>query len=175
MNLRFLAPALPLCLLVGCSSQEDQAGTNGANLSAPIVGNEAGPVGNGNESTGNASAAPAGTEASGEAEDRDKIPLAMRGRWGLVAADCTSTHGDAKGLLEISGTALTFFESRGTLKGFIEWAPARIRADFDFLGEGMSWRREMALDLKDGGRTLIRTEYGEDAAPAPLSYRRCPA
>ena len=175
MNLRFLAPALPLCLLVGCSPQGDRATDNESDLSAPILGNENGPAGEGSEGVSGTSGQAGGAGTAGETESTDKIPLAMRGRWGLVPADCTSRHGDAKGLLEISGTTLTFFESRGTLRDFIEWAPDRVRADFDFSGEGMSWRREMALDLKDGGASLTRTEYGEDAAATPFTYHRCQA
>ena len=34
------------------------------------------------------------------------IPAAIRGRWGLTPADCTSTRGDAKGLLEIGPDTL---------------------------------------------------------------------
>lgn len=173
MNLRFLAPVLPLCLLAACSQQEDQPAGNQSDLSAPILGNEDVPVDEGSEAANEAIPAE-GTGTAGEAEDTDALPQAMRGRWGLVAADCTSRHGDAKGLLEISGTTLTFYESRATLKDFIQWSPDRIRADFDFTGEGMNWRREMALNLRDGGKTLVRTEYGEDAMPGALSYRRCP-
>src|SRR5918996_4286908 len=31
-----------------------------------------------------------------------KIPASLHGRWGLTPGDCTSTRGDAKGLLVIS-------------------------------------------------------------------------
>lgn len=174
MNPRFLAPLPSLCLLLSCSPQEDQAPGNGPDLSAPIIGNEDEAA----QEEGYASnaAAPADlTGPAGKEERSDRIPGAMRGRWGLVAADCTSRHGDAKGLLEISGTALTFYESRGTLKDFIEWAPSHVRAEFDFSGEGMTWQRDMSLSLKNDGGTLVRQEYGKDAAPAPFSYRRCPA
>ena len=101
------------------------------------------------------------------------IPDAMTGRWGLVAADCDPGRSDAKGLLEISPKGLTFYESRGSLRDIVESEPGRIVANFDFSGEGMSWQRRMALDLQDNGATLIRREYGEDAAPGPFKYRKC--
>ena len=103
------------------------------------------------------------------------IPVAAQGRWGLVPADCTSTRGDAKGLLTVSATTLTFYESRGTLTRIAERSDTRLRATFAFSGEGMTWTRDEVLDVQDGGKTLIRREYGEDAAPGPFKYARCPA
>ena len=44
---------------------------------------------------------------------------------------------------------------------------------FAFEGEGMNWIRDMTLDVQDDGQTLIRREYGLDAAPGPIRYRRC--
>ena len=103
------------------------------------------------------------------------FPIAAQGRWGLVPADCTSTRGDAKGLLIVSATTLTFYESRGTLKAIAERSDTRIRATFAFSGEGMTWTRDEVLDVQNGGKTLIRREYGEDAAPGPFKYARCAA
>jgi hypothetical protein len=102
-----------------------------------------------------------------------EIPAAIRGRWGLVPADCTSTRGDAKGLLTISASSLEFYESVGTLGTISEAGPTRIRASFDFEGEGMNWKRDQVLDVQDDGATLIRREYGEEAAPGPFRYARC--
>ena len=48
-----------------------------------------------------------------------------------------------------------------------------LRAAFDFEGEGMTWQREVVLDVQDDGATLIRREYGEDAAPGPFRYAKC--
>ena len=103
------------------------------------------------------------------------IPAALRGRWGLVQADCTSTRGDAKGLLTISDTQLRFYESRGTLRDIAESDASRLVADFDFMGEGQTWQRRMILDAQDGGETLIRREQGADAMAGPLRYRKCDA
>ena len=102
-----------------------------------------------------------------------EIPAALRGRWGLVPGDCTSTRGDAKGLLTITGDKLEFYESVGTLDTIMEAEPTRIRAAFDFEGEGMTWDREVVLDVQDDGAALIRREYGDDAAPGPFRYAKC--
>ena len=124
----------------------------------------------GNSSSSKPVTAPtdAGTPAPTE------IPATIRGRWGLVAADCEPGRDDAKGLLTITGDKLEFYESVGTLDVIQEAAPARIRASFDFTGEGMNWKRDMVLDVQDDGATLIRREYGDDAAPGPFRYAKCP-
>jgi hypothetical protein len=101
------------------------------------------------------------------------IPQAMQGRWGLVAADCTSTKGDAEGLLEIDANALRFYESRGTLGEVDQRSDDTITAEFAFEGEGQTWSRDMTLSVKDDGKTLIRRESGEGAADGPLEYTRC--
>lgn len=102
-----------------------------------------------------------------------ELPAVLRGRWGLVAADCDPARDDAKGLLTITGDKLEFYESVGTLDTIMEADPTRIRAAFDFEGEGMTWQREVVLDVQDNGKTLIRREYGEDAAPGPFRYAKC--
>ncbi|HUQ13412.1 MAG TPA: hypothetical protein VM055_03970 [Novosphingobium sp.] len=111
--------------------------------------------------------------ASDSATPHQTIPAAIQGRWGLVAADCTSTRGDAKGLLTIDPTMLRFYESRGTLGAIKERSATHLRAAFSFSGEGMTWSRDEVLDVQDGGKILVRREYGEDAAPGPFKYKRC--
>lgn len=101
------------------------------------------------------------------------IPTTIQGRWGLVAADCTSTKGDAKGLLEITANHLKFYESVGALGAVREGDDDDIRAHFSFTGEGMEWQREMDLELEEDGKVLVRKEYGEGAAPGEFRYSRC--
>lgn len=106
-------------------------------------------------------------------DDAGEIPVSIQGRWGLVAADCTSTRGDAKGLLVIAPAKLTFYESVGTLGAVKERTDSRIRASFSFTGEGMEWTREMVLEAENDGKSLLREEFGHDAMPGPLKYARC--
>lgn len=101
------------------------------------------------------------------------IPATAHGRWGLVPGDCTSTKGDAKGLLIVEADKLRFYESVGRLGEVSESGPNRIRATFSFSGEGMTWTRDEVLEVQDGGKTLIRREYGDDAAPSPFKYAKC--
>ena len=101
------------------------------------------------------------------------IPAGMQGRWGLVAGDCEPGRDDAKGLMTVSPRELEFYESVGTLDEITDPGATRIRAAFDFSGEGMNWRRDLSLELQDGGKVLVRREYGEDAATEPFRYSRC--
>ena len=99
------------------------------------------------------------------------IPAALRGRWGLVPGDCTSTRGDAKGLLTIDAAGLRFFESAGKLGKVAEAGPNSLRASFAMQGEGMEWTRDMALEVE--GNTLKRREFGPEASAEGFVYTRC--
>lgn len=100
------------------------------------------------------------------------IPTAMQARWGLTAADCAGGAA-AKGLMTVSATTLTFYESRATLGAVAERDADHIRARFNFLGEGQSWSREIELKLDAGGRALTRRTLGEAGPTGVLRYRRC--
>ena len=109
--------------------------------------------------------APAAVEA-------ETIPVNLRGNWGMNAADCEG-GASAKGLLEIDGTTLTFYESVGTLENVDNASPGSIQAEFAFEGEGMEWTREMRLETHDGGQVLVRQELGDEAMPDAIEYRKC--
>lgn len=102
-----------------------------------------------------------------------EIPLALRGRWGLVPADCTSTRGDAKGLLIIGTTDMRFYESVGTLVTATSPDPARLRGTFAFTGEGMEWSRDVSLHASSGGGSLDFSDTGSDSPPSRRTYTRC--
>ncbi|HUD30101.1 MAG TPA: hypothetical protein VMQ93_14610 [Novosphingobium sp.] len=112
-------------------------------------------------------------DAEATSASLDEIPQAVRGRWGLVPADCTSKLGDAKGLLEVSADQLKFYESVAKLGTIKEAGESRIRATFAYTGEGQSWSQDVVLDAQEDGKTLIRRDYGPDAMPGPLKYTRC--
>jgi hypothetical protein len=159
-GLRFTLPAL--LALAGCDN-----GTQGADTTAEQAAA-------GGDLAANSSVAPAPhPPGATDTPAPTAIPAAFHGRWGLVPADCTSTRGDAKGLLTVTGGKLEFYESVGTLDTIMDAEPTRVRAEFDFEGEGMTWEREIVLEVQDGGATLIRREYGDDAAPGPFRYARC--
>ena len=151
-----------LLALAACDNGTQGAGTTAEEAAA-----------DGNLAANSSVAKTAGPPADTGTPAPTEIPAAIRGRWGMVPGDCTSTRGDAKGLLTITAGKLQFYESVGTLDTIMEAEPTRIRAAFDFEGEGMTWQREVVLDAQDAGATLIRREYGEDAEPGPFRYAKC--
>jgi hypothetical protein len=117
--------------------------------------------------------APTPTPSATETVAASEIPKGIRGRWGLVPADCTRKLGDAKGLLTVSAGQLKFYEAVAKLGKVKEAEDGRMRASFNFSGEGQTWALDVVLDVQDGGKTLIRRDYGKDALPGPLKYTRC--
>lgn len=157
--------ALPLVALIALTACDSGASDAAADQTAATGTSTPDPAAAAPMPTGTATAAPPAAPVTA-------IPAALHGRWGLVPADCTSTRG-AKGLLTIDGTTLRFYESVGTLDGVEEASDTRLRGSFDFMGEGMTWERDVTLEVQDNGRTLIRRESGEDAAPEPFRYTKC--
>lgn len=160
MSLRLFA-TLSAFALAACSGSDNTENT-------------AGPDQDASTETPETLAAPQTSATTDAAVLPDEIPAGMQGRWGLVPADCTSTRGDAKGLLVIGPEKMKFYESVGTLKTAREADENRFLAVFDYTGEGMSWTRDEELLLRENGRQLVRTEHGEGAMPEPLRYDRCP-
>jgi hypothetical protein len=103
-------------------------------------------------------------------EEAGGIPAAFHGRWGMTPADCTSTRGDAKGLITIDAGSIKFFESKGTLTKVTLNAPENFTGTFAFTGEGQSWTNSQNLKLTGSSNTLIRSET--DVAQS-YSYKRC--
>lgn len=161
MRLTVFLAAAPAFALAACGAPADDSAADADTSETPMPVEPDGGIGDG-----------ARPPADSEAGDTASIPNALRGRWGLVEADCTSTRGDAKGLIEVTGDRITFYESRATLGDVTERSDTRIRAEFAFMGEGMEWTRDMMLEAR-GSDTLVRTEYGEDAMAEPLTYTKC--
>lgn len=96
------------------------------------------------------------------------IPAALQGSWGLSPGDCTSTRGDAKGLLVVGPDDLKFYESRAVPAANVQASPDSIKGDFRFTGEGQTWTKFEALELR--GDELVRTESNPMAS---FTYARC--
>lgn len=109
----------------------------------------------------------------GIGEGEAAIPVAIRGRWALKAADCQAKRGTDLTALAIDAVGLSFYESHGQLAHIRERSATRLVADYKFSGEGEDWDRLMQLTVEDGGKTLVRRDYGEGAAPEPMRYSRC--
>ena len=96
------------------------------------------------------------------------IPATLQGRWGLTPMDCTSTRGDAKGLLVVGPTDVRFYESRAVPGSDTQTGTDSISGNFAFTGEGQSWTKFETLELK--GNELVRTESNPVAS---FTYARC--
>lgn len=94
------------------------------------------------------------------------IPAQYRGRWGMVAADCTSTRGDAKGLITIGDKTIRFYESTATLRTQRPAIATSFAGLYAFTGEGQSW--EKVETLTRAGDTLKRADDQGNT-----SYKRC--
>jgi len=150
-----------MATIVGCSGRDPVA--DGANNTAdlPSPGADS-PSPDGSPPQDATSAAPGSSATSAT------IPAVLQGRWGLTPADCTSTLGDAKGLLIVSSTELRFYESRAVPAKVIQADANSISGNFDFTGEGQTWSKFEALKLQ--GHDLVRTETDPTAS---FTYAKC--
>ena len=114
----------------------------------------------------NGVATPAATPAN--SAPAASIPAALHGRWGMTPADCTSTRGDAKGLLVVNSDGLRFYESRAVPARNAQKSDDSFSADFAFTGEGQQWTKFQTLTLEDD--KLVRTE---SSPMASFTYVRC--
>ena len=94
------------------------------------------------------------------------IPAHYHGRWGMVPADCTSTRGDAKGLIVIGGPSIKFYEATATLKEQRPAIATSFSGLFAFTGEGQNWEKVMTFTRT--GDTLKRAEES-----GTFTYQRC--
>jgi hypothetical protein len=106
---------------------------------------------------------------------RTSIPEALRGRWGMNAADCDATRSDAKGAMEVGADSLKFYEAVAKLDRINSLSDKGIGAVYDFTGEGQQWQLTVEMTLSPDGKTLTRKDSGPDALPEPLTYQRCEA
>ena len=156
-----IAAAL-LCLAAAACAKRDPVADNANGAALPPPANVTAPD--------PAGAPPKGkTEpATAPEEPAAAIPPAFEGRWGLTPADCTSTRGDAKGLLTISQGQLIFYESRAVASPDVQSDGNSASGTFHFTGEGQSWDKFEALKLSD--QKLIRTETNPSAS---YTYAKC--
>jgi hypothetical protein len=167
-----MRPSSQICivgalLLSACGGTDPVA--KGANNTAELpefvnAAAEPAPAGADGSPPENAVEAPADPSSAPTAS----IPAFLQGRWGLTPADCTSTRGDAKGLLVIGPHEMRFYESRAVPAGNANRSPSSFSADFRFSGEGQSWTSFQTLQLQD--KKLVRTT---SSPMASYTYAKC--
>lgn len=158
--------ALPLLILplalAACSDPSPEPSASATPSLAPMV------------SESEAMAAPVAPGASEAAPiTAATFPAAMRGKWAMSPADCDPTTGADKGALTIGEKSVKFYESVADLTNAKVATPTEVRAVFEYEGEGMKWQRDASYKLEDGGKTLVLTEFGDDAPQGPRRHSRC--
>jgi hypothetical protein len=160
--MRILFPCLAFMAIAACG--KPHAVANGANtiddlptVNAPAPSPTGAPPAKGAANGSGSTPAPAAA-----------IPAALQGRWGLTPGDCTSTLGDAKGLLIVNSDELRFYESRAVASPGVETSSDSVSGNFAFTGEGQAWEKHETLEIQQG--KLIRTERDPVAS---FSYVRC--
>lgn len=147
--------------MLACSARDPVADNVAAvNLPAPTRATAPSPQG-GPPPDASATATPVSTPITA-------IPAALRGRWGLTPGDCTSTRGDAKGLLVITAKDLNFYESRAVPSPGVTADSDSITGNFAFTGEGQSWTRFETFERQKN--LLTRTESNPAAS---YTYAKC--
>lgn len=153
--------ALMAALLAAGCSGGNSAATNETNISTEAVPpDESMPA----EPTTNE------TAANSAATTSAAFPPAFEGRWGLVVNDCIEGASDAKGLMQVEGATLRFYESQGSAEKLTVASPTKVSGEFAFTGEGERWTKMVTLSLADGGKTLVRSET---EPPSELRYKKC--
>lgn len=166
-NARVTAFALAIAL-AGCNESSPVAEEADNTAGLPSIDNVAGAKDGRASADGSAPANVATQPARAPAAPAASIPSALHGRWGMTPADCTSTKGDAKGLLVVKSDGLTFYESRAVPARNVSVSNDSIGADFDFTGEGQSWTKFETLQLSKD--KLVRTE---SSPMSSFTYARC--
>ena len=152
--------------VVACG-QPDPVANNVIGLNLPAPSNDSAPDPLGGPPANNVSG-DAGSSNVAEDTSPGAVPAALLGRWGLTPADCTSTRGDAKGLLVVGGDELRFYESRAIPSAGVESDSDSVNGNFSFTGEGQTWTKFETLERKNN--TLVRTESNPAAS---YTYAKC--
>ncbi|WP_309662740.1 hypothetical protein [Sphingomonas sp.] len=161
-------PLVIVLALAGCDKRDPVADEANNTAGLPSVNMVAGAKNGASSVDGSAPANVVVVPAGAPPVPAAAIPAALHGRWGMTPADCTSTKGDAKGLLVVSGGRLAFYESRAVPARNVSVSKDSIGADFVFTGEGQSWSKFETLQLKKA--KLVRTE---SSPMASFTYARC--
>ena len=169
MRIRFALPALLALAIAACQQPADDANITIDNqVNAAEAANADIETLPPDDSSAAAQGTPAATpmnEAT-PAKLPTQIPAAFHGRWGINRADCTSTCGDAKGLITIADRTVKFYESLATLKAQRPAIATSFSGLFVFTGEGQTWEKVMTFTRT--GDTLKRADD-----EGSYNYRRC--
>jgi hypothetical protein len=168
--MRVLALSLALGILVWATAcgRPDPVAENATAPNLPVPANADDPDPLGGPPANASTSAPNQAAPAESGEPVARIPVSLQGRWGLTPTDCTSTRGDAKGLLVIGPNELRFYESRARPSPGAQADQDSITGNFRFTGEGQSWTKFETIE-RDRQR-LVRTESNPAAS---YTYAKC--
>ena len=164
---RLILPFLACAALAACSNSGPVA-KDAKNTVSVAATNKPKPSANASGGPPVSQTEPETVPAGAASQAVPDLPAAVRGRWGMTPGDCTSTRGDAKGLLIIAADGLKFYESRAVPTGDVQSDANSAAGTFNFTGEGQSWTRYEALNVQ--GNMLTRTESNPTAS---FTYAKC--
>jgi len=162
MRVRFPFITLAAIGALAACGKPDPVADNATAVNLPVTSNEAEPTPLGGPPKNDTEPAAAPPPSAG------LIPAVLQGRWGLTPGDCTSTRGDAKGLIVVSSNEVRFYESRAVPSPGAQADSDSINGNFDFTGEGQSWTKFETLELQKD--KLVRTESNPAAS---YTYAKC--
>jgi len=165
--MKFLMWVLPLALLSACGGS-DPVAENANGVDVPLSVNRSAPEPPPAAPDGSPPSNTTPADEGGQVTAVATIPAFLHGRWGMTPADCTSTRGDAKGLLVITPGELRFYESRAVPVGNIGGTKDSFTGDFRFTGEGQTWTSFETLQIQD--KRLVRTT---SSPMASYTYAKC--
>ena len=167
---KFAITLLPGLALAACQQPANDANIaidNGVNAAEAATADiETLPPSETSLAPAGSAAAPLNEADDGGSEEVAIFPAPYRGRWGMVPDDCTSTRGDAKGLITISDTTVKYYESLANLKEQRPAIATSFSGLFAFTGEGQKWEKVMTFTRT--GDTLKRAD--EEGS---FTYTRC--
>ena len=170
--IRFIFPIVTIASIMtmgACSGSHDPVADNADNASASQAEVDVLPTDESSSTPANEmDAGVDDSSASPVQAAPGKIPASLHGRWGMTPADCTSTRGDAKGLLIVSADGLKFYESVAKPAGELKTSGTSASGDFAFTGEGMTWKKYEVLEIQSN--KLVRTE---SSPMKSFAYVRC--
>ena len=149
--------ALPLLLLAGCGSKEqNQSGmvTNILDQALPSTRD----VPPGANAITPVEPAPDLPVTKGDAIHANAIPITLQGRWTGTNERCGDRA--AAQALELTAASLIFHESVGTVQRVTREGEGRLAVVANFTGEGESWTRTLMLRPSTDGQQLTITNDG---------------
>jgi len=101
----------------------------------------------------------------------NQFPSGYQGRWAKTASDCPIDQERSENVISLQGRLLKFHESAGTMTAGKRMTSKKIDAEFDFVGEGEKWTKNIGFEMSENREKLTRTDRESGMT---YHYVRCP-